>query len=320
MEAFASTLLPLFGALLIGYGVGRWMRLPAASLAAIDFFVFYVALPALFLRLVASAPTAGMPILSFVATTTFSTYCVFAIAFSFGALINRGRVPEATILGLAGSYSNTAWMAPGLTIAALGGAAGLPTALIFVFDHALLAILVPLMMALGGTEQADPKGMSRAIARTIFLHPVVIATIVGLFFGALELRPSGAVDALLATLGNAAAPAALFALGVSLALRPPRFEPVDVPAVVFVKLVIHPLIVYLLLAWIGGFETRWVYTAMLVAALPPAANVLAIARQYRIFTDRASGAILVGTAASIVTVSIVLALILADALPIDPFH
>jgi predicted permease len=93
-----------------------------------------------------------------------------------------------------------------------------------------------------------------------------------------------------------------------------------VPAVVFVKLVIHPLIVYLLLAWIGGFETRWVYTAMLVAALPPAANVLTIARQYRIFTDRASGAILVGTAASIVTISIVLALVLADALPIDPFH
>jgi predicted permease len=320
MYAFASIVLPLFGALFIGYGVGRTLRLPAAGLAAIDFFVFYLAVPALFLRSAAHGRLHDMSAVSFLATTAFATYCAFAIAFSFGALINRGRVPEATILGLAGSYSNTLWMAPALTIPALGEAVGLPTALIFVVDHVLLAALVPLMMALGGTQQTEARTMARSIGRTIGRHPAVIATVLGVALGAVGQEPSGPVDVLLSTFANAAAPAALFALGAALALKPLSFEPTDVPVVVFVKLVIHPLIVYLLLSWIGGFDRRWVYAAMLVAALPPAVNVLSVARQYKVFADRAAGALLIGTAASIVTVSLAAALAIADDLPIDPFH
>ena len=42
-------------------------------------------------------------------------------------------------------------MGPGLTLAPLGPKAAVPTALIFVFDNALLFTLVPFLMALGGS-------------------------------------------------------------------------------------------------------------------------------------------------------------------------
>jgi predicted permease len=320
MSLIASVILPLFGLILAGYLVGRRRAIPAGGIVALEFFVFYLALPALFFRLIAGSPISGFSTPSFVATTVFATYCAFALTFSFGALINRGRIPEATMLGLAGSYGNLGMMAPALTIALLGQAAAVPTALIISFDHALMSGVVPLMMALGGTQRTDKWAMSIGIARRIFLNPIVLATIAGFAWSATRLRIPQPIDSVLAMLAGGAAPSALFALGLALAHRPVRRVALDVPAVIVAKLILHPLIVYLLLSWIGGFERVWVYAAMLLAALPPAMNVLAIARRYDTFADRASSAILYGTAASFVTVTILVTLVATDALPVDPFH
>ena len=320
MNQVVSVILPLTGAILIGYLIGKRRPMPPGGVAALEFFVFYIAMPSLFFRLVANGPIDGFPVFAFVLSTTFATYCAFAVAFSFGALINRGRIPEATILGLAGSYGNLPTMAPALTIALFGASAAAPTALILSFDHALVSVLVPLMMALGGTQRTDPPVLIIGIARRIFLHPVVIATIAGFLVATIGLRMPGPIDGVFAMLGAGAAPAALFAFGLGLAQRPVRAVGFDVPAIVFAKLILHPLIVYLLLSWIGGFERIWVNTAMLLAALPPAVNVLTIARRYETYVEKASSAIVYGTAASLVTVTIVLTLVVADALPIDPFH
>jgi malonate transporter len=315
MEILGITL-PFFGLMLLGYAAARFGPIAAEGLAGLNFFVFYFAMPALFFQLVTATPITESAGWSFVLTTTFSTYCAFALAFSFGALVNGGNVPEATIQGLVGSYGNVGTMAPGLTLAAFGPAAAAPTALIFGFDNAMLFTLVPLMMALGGTERAKPGAMARDIARKVFLHPFVLATIAGFFAAAIGFSPPGPVGGFLKLLSSAAVPCALFSLGASLALRPLGRVPLDLPVLVAIKLVAHPLIVYSLLTWVGGFDPVWVHAAVLMAALPPAANVLVLARQYDIYAERASAGILVGTVASIATVTIALILLLNDIPPL----
>jgi len=74
------------------------------------------------------------------------------------------------------------------------------------------------------------------------------------------------------------------------------------------------------LSWIGGFDPVWVYTAVLMAALPPAANVAVLARHYRTFVELASTGIRLATFLSIATVSLALSLILTGILPTDPFR
>ena len=122
-------------------------------------------MPALFFRLVARSAAHRRRQLAFVLTTTFSTYCAFAIAFSVGALINGGHITQATIQGLVGSHSNIAMLAPALVLAAFGAAAALPMALIFSFDNALIVVTVPLMMTLGGTVRVDPAELAQKIVR-----------------------------------------------------------------------------------------------------------------------------------------------------------
>jgi predicted permease len=108
---------------------------------------------------------------------------------------------------------------------------------------------------------------------------------------------------MLVFLKNAAAPCALFTLGVTVALRPLKTVPVELPALVGIKLVLHPLIVWLVLSWLGDFGWEWTMTAVLMAALPPALNVFVIANQYKVYIEQASTAILVGTVLSVASVT-----------------
>ena len=320
MSEIVTLLVPLFGVILLGYGAGYLKFVKADQLAGLDFFVFYLALPALFIQLIVVTPLASFAGWSFVGTTTFATYCAFAIAFSIGALINGGHVPEATVQGLAGSYSNTAYLAPALVIGAFGSAAAVPMALIFSFDSAMLFIITPLMMALGGTVRTDPAKLAESIARQVFLNPLIIATAVGFAIAGSDIEIPAALSAVLSLVAGAAAPCALFVLGVNLALRPVARVPLEVPIIVAVKLLVHPLIVYLLLSWVGGFDPIWLQTAVLIAALPPAANVLALAQQYGVYGERASAALVFGTAISAVTVTLALIGLLHDVLPLVPFR
>ena len=320
MGEIAAVVLPAFGLVLAGYLAGRSRNVERDGVAGLNFLVFYFALPALFFRLVAITPFRELANLPFVLTTTFSTYCAFAVAFSYGALIHRGAMAEATVKGLSGSYANVALMAPGLTLAALGEAAGAPTALIMSFDTAMLAALTPLMMALGAARRVEGAQMLRFIAKDILLNPMILATIAGLLWSATGFALPGAIAGGLSFVGAAAPPAGLFSVGVHLAAKPFRPVGVSAPVLVAIKLVVHPLIVYLLLGWIGGFDPVWVRTAILCAALPPAIEVADLARKYGADRKLAATTMVLGTAAAVVTVTVTLVLVMFDVLPADPFR
>ncbi len=121
-------------------------------------------------------------------------------------------------------------------------------------------------------------------------------------------------------LQNAAAPCALFALGVTVALRPVHKMPWEVQFTIFVKLIMRPAAVLLLLSLLGPFDASWVYTAVLMAALPPAVNVFIMARQYDTWVAQASGSVLFGTFVSVVTLTATMWLVETGALLVTLFR
>ena len=201
-------------------------------------------------------------------------------------------------------------MGPGLALSTLGPQAAAPVALIFCFDSIVLFSLVPFLMEIGGGER---RGFWRSVA---VRRPTDRAAsrsssrrVLGVLSAALHFEPPVALDRLMQFLQNAAAPCALFVLGVTVALRPLPKLAWDVPAIVPVKLVLHPLIVFFMLAWFGPFSAPWTYAAVLMAALPPALNVFVLARQYDVWVEEASGSILIGTLVSVFTLTSVMWLV-----------
>lgn len=310
--------LPYFGLIFLGYACGRLKQIPDTGLAWMNFFIVYVALPCLFYRIVAKTPLEELVRVSFVVATTLSTGVAFFVAFAI-AKLGRRSMPEATIAGLAGGYGNIGYMGPGLALSTLGPQAAAPVALIFCFDSIILFSLVPFLMEVGGGER---RGFWRSVlfvSRRIALHPFIIATLLGVVSAAAHFEPPVALDRLMQFLQNAAAPCALFVLGVTVALRPLPKLAWDVPTIVPVKLILHPLIVFFMLAWLGPFNTAWTSAAVLMAALPPALNVFVLARQYDVWVEEASGSILIGTMVSVATLTSVMWLVQSGRLPMAPF-
>ena len=158
------------------------------------------------------------------------------------------------------------------------------------------------------------------IVRRIVLHPFIIATVLGVASAAMHFQPPVALDRLMQFLQNAAAPCALFALGVTVALRPIERIPWEVPFTVAIKVVVHPVLVLGYLSLLGPFDPIWVYTAVLMAALPPALNVFIMARQYSAWVLQASGSVLLGTFCSVITLTTVMWLVKTGTLPVTLFR
>ncbi|MBX3577828.1 MAG: AEC family transporter [Rhizobiaceae bacterium] len=319
MTDIIGLVLPFFGIIFLGYVVARLTRQPLEALGWMTTFVIYVALPALFFQLLAKTPIERLTEGSYIFGAVFSTYIVFSLMFVSSVLLSRGDIASATVRGLASAYGNIGYMGPGLALLAFGEEAAVPVALIFCFENIMHFAIAPMMMALSGSEKTSPGELALGVAKKIALHPFIIATAVGVTAAYLEVRPPMPVERLLEYLSRAAAPCALFAMGVTLALRPLNRVPRELGAVAALKLVVHPMLCYVMLSWLGNFSEIWMFSAVLLAALPTATNVFVIAQQYGVWVQRASASILLTTLLSVGTVTALLYAIKSGLLPPDLF-
>ncbi len=308
LDSVLSLALPFFGLILLGYVCGKLIDLPESGLTWMNAFIIYVALPALFFNLVHVTPIEQLANWRFVLITTSCTAIAFALAFALGWLV-KGRIDQATIMGVAGGYSNVGYMGPGLTLATFGPPSVVPTALIFVFDSTFFFTIVPVLMAFAGARVMSMGHTLKLVVWRVCTHPFNIATALGVLAAAVDFHPPPAAAKMLTILQGAAAPCALFVMGVTVAQRPLKRVSVEMPALLLLKLVLHPLGVWIALATLGDFGSVWTMTAVLMAALPPALNVFVMANQYGVYVQQASGIILIGTIVSVVTVTGLLYLI-----------
>jgi predicted permease len=306
MADILNLALPYFGLIFIGFACGKTRGLPESGLAWMNFFLLYVSLPALLFRIMSETPFSELNNPPFLIATTLATVSAFVLAMVAGRILGELSLRKATMAGLAGAYGNIGYMGPGLALAVLGTKAAAPTALIFCCDSIFLFTIVPLLMALTDREHPSFLHAVGIAARQIVLNPLIMSAVLGALVAAFHIPLPTALDRTLLFLQNAAAPTALFVLGVTVALRPFDRVPWEVPGVIAIKLLIHPLIVFGLMLLFGPFAQPWAATAVLMAALPPALNVFVIARQNSTWIEPASVAVLIGTFASVVTLTTVM--------------
>ncbi len=106
-------------------------------------------------------------------------------------------------------------------------------------------------------------------------HPFIIATMTGVLAAFTGFHPPEPVGRLIDYLAQAAAPCALFAMGVTLAMRPLKRVPAEIGYIVPASL--------RCCRWSCGSICRWPqlrsrlgYTALLLSSLPTATNVFVI--------------------------------------------
>jgi predicted permease len=319
MAEIAALVLPFFGLILLGYIAGKWRKLPEAALGWLNFFIIYVSLPALFYKIIGRTPVSDLTRFDFIFTSLSATYTVFAVIYLVGRYLGRHSVGESTVQGLAAAYGNIGYLGPGIALAAFGETAALPLALIFAFENMAHFTVAPAFMAFDGHEKRKPAVLARDVFLKIVTHPFIIATFAGFLAAFTGFALPSFLQTIVDNLAPAAAPCALFAMGVTLALRPLKRVPVEIPYIVPAKLVILPALMYLYMSFFGNYPPVWVHTAILLAALPTATNVFVIAQQYGIWQERASATVMITTVVSVASVSAFLYMIRSGVLPADLF-
>ncbi|WP_170394637.1 MULTISPECIES: AEC family transporter [Ruegeria] len=303
VEIFLRTL-PFFAIIGLGYWAGRSRFFTEDATAYLTKFVFYFALSAMLFRFAATLPFADIFNGRLMAGYLLGTLAVYGLATGV-AWVRRLDIPTAAVEAQCAAIGNVGFLGLPMLALLLSEAAIGPVMLVLTVDLVVFSSLIVILINAGRDGRLTPATL-RLIGLGLLKNPMIVSISAGLLWSALQMPVPAALNDFLTILGGAATPGALFAIGASLASK--SAERIQVAAwLSFCKLVIHPACVAVVLLWLMPVDAFSATVAIAAAALPVAGNVYMLAAHYRVAPHRASAAILLSTAVSILTVPVVIA-------------
>jgi len=297
---------PVFA--LVGCGVlaGRFRLINPGSSEALNRFVYAFALPALLFVAVYRGSLeeilSGTFMLAVIAATLGTALAGFALSHFF----SKASPAESVLRGLNASFANTGYLGIPLVSVAYGEKAALPAALATVATN-----IVSFALAIACLELiANPRGggAGRAavgVARSPLIWPIAVAFIAVW----LQLKVPLPVERFLGLLSAAAGPCALFAIGLFVSQLSIRQGFAASWPTTALKLVLHPALMALLAYYVLAMDPFWAKIAVVCASLPLGATAFVLAQRYRLLEAETSTGAVLSTAASVVTVSVVMMLL-----------
>lgn len=305
MSNLITIILPFFALVVVGYGAVRFSILKQDGIAGINRFVYMFALPALLFS--KTAETDIERVLAentFVIAYVFIGLSVFVFGWISARVLLRTGADNCAVAGLAGCYGNIGFLGIPVLVSVLGGAAAAPLSIMLLID---VAFFIPFTTALIEASRSDGARAHLWGAKflSIFKNPLIISIALGLAFSATGLGLPAGLGGFTNLLGQAAGPAAMFALGAVLAGQPISKGFGEAALISVLKLGVHPVAV-----WLGmtafGVSDEWRTVATLGAATPVAASVFVIAQEYDTLPTRFSTAVVGSTAIALITLPLMI--------------
>ncbi|MGH1411923.1 MAG: AEC family transporter [Pelagimonas sp.] len=295
--------LPFFGLIGLGYGAARTRFFDEIATAHLTKFVFYFALSAMLFRFSATLSLAEIFDARLAAAYLWGTGFVYGVVMAV-AFWRGLDTPTAAIEAQAGSIGNTGFLGVPMLAVLLGQDAIGPIILILSIDLIVFSSLLTILVT-GSREGRSKADVVRSIGLGLVKNPMITSISLGLCFSASGLHMPDVINSFLTTLGNAATPGALFAIGASLATK--SAERLQIAGwISFAKLILHPFFVACAAFYFFRVDPYAASVAISASALPVAGNVFMLAQHYGIAPQRISAAILISTAVSILTVSLII--------------
>lgn len=302
MEAFIDVTLPIFGIIFAGWLAGRSGLLGQDSTAALNGFVFYVSLPALFIAATSRAPVEAVLAVDLLLVIAAGYAVTGGLAAAVSRLFFSKRTGEVALNTGCAVFANTGYMGIPLMLTAFGPVATNAT---------IGAVLANLFIVLGlataflEIDKTGAKGISVLTQAMLGLvrSPLLVACAMGLAISASGFSLPGTALRFLDLLGAAAGPCALFAMGLFLVGQSVRRGAGEVGWLSVLKLIVHPLVTWLFAVYIWPLEPLEEAIAVLMATLPTGGLMFVLAQKYGVYIQRSTATILVSTVLSVITVS-----------------
>ena len=306
-----NALVPVILFIAMGFFVGRWGWIRAASVKDLSNLVFMVLAPALLFRTMSTVHVQNLdfgPIAIYFAAAALVFSATLAV-YGFSSL--------AAARALAHTFSNNVMI--GVPLVGLAfGQQGLVTLFTLISVHSLILLTsatVVFELAVAREHRGRAGHAHLPLWRTVLqavrngiVHPVPLPIIVGLLFAQTGLVLPQVVDKPLQLLGQALGPLALLLVGVTLAFSTVGTHFKAALRISVVKNLALPLVMAAL-GWAAGLSGLPLAVMIVAASLPVGANVFLFAQRYEVAQDEVTASVAVSTALGLLTVPVVLMLV-----------
>ena len=309
MLSTLTVVLPIFALIFAGWLARRVGVLGPNATSELNRFVVYLALPALLLDITAHARWVDVWQPGFVAAFGLGTALVFSVTIVV-RLRHRRHLADAAIDGLNAGYANTGFVGFPLVLVALGREALAPTLIATIITACVLFAVAIVLIETGLQTERRRKQLVAKVGGSLLRNPLLVAPVLGVIIPLSGLSVPTSAESFLKLLGGAASPCALVALGLFLATkRESAGQDIGSAALlVGFKLILQPLVTWVLATAVFDLSPLLTHTAVLLAALPTGTGPFMLAELYRREADITSKVVLTSTVVSVLTISGYLAL------------
>ena len=309
MNLLVTIIAPVFGVVVIGFLAVRLGLLGPVGTRRIVLFVFNAAIPIMLFQRLAAITFPDRIEWGFLFAFYGGALTVLALGIVVARFGFRRPLDEQAIFGMGAGFSNTVLLGIPLLLTAFGPEAELPVFMIIAFHSAtLLPISIALIQA---GQQAREEAVTVRVAKLameVLANPIIAGIVLGLLVNFAGVTLAGPIQAAAELISTVAIPCALIALGGSLAAYPLRGDLGPAAVLAALKLTVHPCIAWVIAVPILGLGFPWAPVAVVMAGMPSGALVYLFSARYQTATDVAARTVLVSSAASILTLSVLLVL------------
>ena len=301
MSQVINTLLPIFGLILIGFVCRRAGCLGENAASELNRFVVWLCLPALLFQVTGTATVEQIWHPNFILAFTLATLLVFGVVVLWKWRSGRS-LADASIDGLSAGYANTGYVGIPLCLFVFGDN-GLEPALVSSLIVVCVLFSIAIVVIEVGLQSGQSAGQAvRKVLLALLKNPLVVSPMAGGLWawGGLEIPQTA--NTFLGILGDATVPCALVSLGAFLAHKQSGSAN-GAWSLVWIKLMVHPLLTWVLVFHVFQAPLMWAQAAVLLSALPTGTGPYMLAEFYGREASVASRTILISTIGSIGTLS-----------------
>jgi malonate transporter and related proteins len=307
MNAIINTVLPVFGLIVLGYGLAKANILDGVAGRGITLFVFNIGIPALLFRTVSTmAAQEGAPWALWIAF-----FGGLSLAWILAAIVSRFidslNVSGGAAASMATGFGNLALLGTPLALAHFGPGVAVPLGMILSVHAPVLWTTATLHRELSRHSSTFSfADTAKSLGKMLATNAIILALLAGGLWRLTGLGLHPVPDKMLSMLSDASVPTALVALGVSLAAYNLRGSWGGMFALIGLKMIAMPLFVFLLARYVVTLPPLWIKVAVLFAAMPTGANAFLFAQKNDEAVPAVSGAVALGTGFAAITAAALL--------------
>lgn len=309
MATLLNTIAPVFGILLLGFLAVKLRWLEESGVKGLVFFVFNIALPLLLFRSLATTRLPDDIQWSFIFSFYGGSFTCFGIGVALGRWTFGRTLDHQAIFGMSAGFSNTVLLGIPIILTAYGPEATLPIFLLIAFHGPTLMPLTTALIQISRGSEVSAGEQARLVALELLRNPIIMGLLAGLVANLSGFVLPVGLDRSVELMGSSAVPCALFAMGASLAAYPLFGDVAPAVLLAAVKLLLHPILVWILAVPVFGLEGIWVPVAVTMAAMPSGVNAYLFGARYNAAPGVAARTILLSTLFSLATISVALLLL-----------